>query len=264
MKKRKGLLLAALLAAAALTLSGCGAQQRKTLRVGVKDDVANFGLYDEESGRYSGLEIDLAELLCQELGYSDLELTTVVTPTKGQQIDEDKVDMVIATFSITDERKERYDFSDPYYVDHTAVMVEESSLIDDIQDLLGLRVGMMDGSSNALSMAEYLAERGLADEFDPSAFTPEGFDAVDFVTYDNYDAISYALECGDVDAFLADHSMLSGHMNDGRVILSDEFSTEEFGICTKKGSALSVQVNEALRKWFEDGTIQQLMLKWGV
>lgn len=262
MKKRW--LLAALLAACALTLSACGAQQRKTLRVGVKDNVANFGLYDEESGRYSGMEIDLAQLLCEDLGYEDLWMTTVVTPTKGQQIDEGKVDMVIATFSITDERKESYDFSEPYYVDHTAVMVAESSLIDDIEDLLGLRVGMMSGSSNALSMAEYLAERGLADEFDPSAFTPESFDAVDFVEYDDYDAISYALECGEVDAFLADHSMLSGYMNDGRVILPDEFSTEEFGVCTQKGSALSVQVNEAIHNRLEDGSIQRLMTKWGV
>lgn len=250
--------------AAAAILSGCGAEQGRTLRVGVKDDVANFGLYDEESGRYSGMEIDLAQQLCDDLGYSNLELTTVTTATREQYIDDGDLDMVIATYSATEERRENYDLSTPYYVDHVMIMVEESSMISNLKDLKDCRVGAMKNSTNMLSLAEYMAQKKVIPEFDRADFSAETFDGgITFVEYDSYSEVSRALEYGEVDAFVADRSILGGYISDDRVVLPDEFSEQDYSVCTKKGSSLSAKVDEAIQKRLADGTITQLVNKWG-
>lgn len=263
--QRFGAPFAALLLAAALLLSGCSAQGIGTLRVGVKGDVANFGLYDAESDRYSGLEIDLARLLCEQLGYRDVAFTTVDAATREALIDDGSLDMIIATYSITPERQERYDFSTPYYTDTTGVMVERSSLIDSITQLTGCRVGTMKNSSNALEMARYMAGHGIVNRFATAQFSPATFhDGLAFVEFDSYAGIAQALEYGDVDAFLADGSILTGYRSDDRLILNDVFSTQQYGVCTKKGSSLSGRVDEAIRTWQEDGTLTALCEKWGV
>lgn len=257
------LLLAALLAAAALP--GCAAQSSGTLRVGVKDDVANFGLYDEESGRYSGLEIDLAELLREQLGYRDIEFTTVSATTREELIDDGSLDMVIATYSITDERRERYDFSTPYYTDSTGLLVERSSLLTSVTQLKGCRIGMMRGATNALALARYMAMRGIIDRFVVADFVPASFDGgLDFVEFDSYADIAQALEYGEVDAFLADQSILSGYRSDDRMIMEDAFAIQQYGVCTRKGSALSARVDEAIQTWKADGTLAALRERWGV
>ena len=257
-------LWAALLLAAAL-LPGCAAQGSGTLRVGVKGDVTNFGLYDAESDRYSGLEIDLAQLLCERLGYRDVDFVTVDAATREELIDDGSLDMVIATYSITDERREQYDFSTPYYTDTTGVMVEKSSLVDSIVQLAGCRIGVMRNSSNALSMARYMAKHDVVDRFETETFTPESYrGGLTFVEFDSYPEIAAALEYGDVDAFLADHSILSGYRSDEREILRDAFATQHYGVCTKKGSSLSARVDEAITEWLADGTLDALCQKWGV
>lgn len=99
-----------LAALAACILTGCGGVGGRTLNVGVKGDVANFSLYDEESGRYSGMEIDLAQMLAEDLGYADVAYVNVDSTTRETMIDSGELDLVIATYSITNDRKERYDF----------------------------------------------------------------------------------------------------------------------------------------------------------
>lgn len=262
-KSRIRLLLAS--AAAMLALPGCGVVQGRTLKVGVKDDVANFGLYDEESGRYSGMEIDLAQTLCEDLGYGRLELTTVSASTREELIDSGELDMVIATYSITEDRKKKYDFSTPYYADYAAVMVQRSSMITKPEDLAGCRIGVLKSSSTARDLAKHLAESGVIPEFDETSFSTVSFDGgVDFLEYESYSAISDALEYGYIDAFAADHSILSGYINDERLVLPGRFAQQDYAICTKKDSALSEKVDEALQKRIGDGTLRGLLSKWGI
>lgn len=262
--KRRRLGLVCFAAATAAALTGCGSVTGKTLRVGVKDDVANFGLYDEESGQYSGMEIDLAQQLCEDLGYSEPEFVTVSAASRPEMLNNEEVDMVIATYSITDERKKKVDFSTPYYTDYAAVMVEASSMIDDLEELKGSRIGVMRNTSTALSLVEYMAQEGVVDAFERKGFSAADFDGgVTFAEYDSYAEISEALEYGDVDAFVADRSILSGYIREDRVVLPDKFSEQEYGVCTKKDSALSAKVDEAVKKRLEDGTIGTLIDKWG-
>ena len=97
-----------------LTLLVCSTTAcAETFRVGVKQDVYGFGYLDEATGTYSGMEIELAALLAEALGYDDVEYTTVTAATRGQMLDNDELDCVIATFTIKEERKLSWDFSTP-------------------------------------------------------------------------------------------------------------------------------------------------------
>ncbi len=255
---------ALLLAALSLCLlTSCGGMAGGTLKVGVKDDTTNFGLYSAESQEYSGMEIDLARRIAEDLGYGGVEFVTVTAATREDMLDRGEVDMVIATFSKTEERLAKYDFSTTYYTDYVGVMVEESSLIGSLGELKDCRVGVMSGSTHALTLAEHMAEQGIIPAFDEDGFTPAGFDGgVTFVEYETYADISRALEYGEVDAFAADRSILNVYMDDGRVYLPDEFSPQEYGVCTPKGSPLSAKVEDAVLTVLEDGTMDELVQKW--
>lgn len=105
---------AALCALLALVLLGAAAGA-ETLRVGVRDDIINFGFYNETTGKYYGLEIDLAAELAQRIGCDGVEYITVTPDTRKDMLLNGEVDVVIATYSIAESREENFDFSAPYY-----------------------------------------------------------------------------------------------------------------------------------------------------
>ena len=130
---------------------------RGVLRVGVKNAVVGFGYQDALTGEYSGMEIDLAKMIADYLGV-DVEYTTVTAATRGELLDSGDIDCVLATFTITDERKETWDFTTPYYTDYVTVLVEESSGITTLADLVGKVVGVSSGSTSAKSVVEAMIE----------------------------------------------------------------------------------------------------------
>lgn len=89
-------------------------QKRGELVVGVKQDVPNFGYKDPKTGTYSGIETDLAKMVADELKVK-IRYVPVTAQTRGPLLDNEQVDMDIATFTITDERKKLYNFTSPYY-----------------------------------------------------------------------------------------------------------------------------------------------------
>lgn len=99
---------------------------RGVLKVGVKNAVVGFGFQDTLTGEYSGMEISIAEKIAEELGV-DVEFTTVTAATRTELLDSGDIDCVLATFTITDERKQSWDFTTPYYTDYVTVLVEDSS-----------------------------------------------------------------------------------------------------------------------------------------
>ena len=107
---------------------------RGTLKVGVKNVTKGFGYEDPATGEYSGLEISLAKKLAESLGV-EVEFTPVTAATRTALLDSGDIDCVIATFTITDERKNSWDFTTPYYTDHVGVLVENSSGIKNLADL---------------------------------------------------------------------------------------------------------------------------------
>ena len=166
-----------LVLAAVMLLSMTAAASAETFRVGVKQDVYGFGYLDEMTGEYSGLEIDLGAKIAEALGYDDVEYTTVTAATRGQMLDNDELDCVIATFTIKPERKESWDFSTPYYTDAVTVLVETASGITDLAGLKDKTVGVSTGSTSAKALATAMADAGVIDAFDADAFEIATFSA---------------------------------------------------------------------------------------
>ena len=136
-------------AAAALDADVQAIVDRGVLRVGVKNAVLGFGYQDPITGEYSGMEIDLANALAAQLGV-DVEFTTVTAATRTELLDSGDIDCVLATFTITEERKQSWDFTTPYYTDHVTVLVEDASGIKTLADLRDKLVGVSSGSTSAI------------------------------------------------------------------------------------------------------------------
>lgn len=220
-------------------------QERGVLHFGTEDSAVGFGYLNPETGEYEGLEADLGRLIAEELGV-EVEFTAVVTNTRGPLIDSGDVDMVAATFTITDERKESYDFTDPYYVDAQSVLVNADSGLTTIDDFDGKKIAMSAGGTEKDSISE------LTDA------------NIEFVEYADFSEAKLALTAGTVDGFAADSSILQSYVDDSTAFIDTKFSPQPYGIATKKGSDLSDYVNALVQQWVEDGTIDQLIEQNGI
>lgn len=239
---------------------------RGVLKVGVKNAVIGFGFQDTLTGEYSGLEISLAEKLAEYLGV-DVEFTAVTAATRTELLDSGDIDCVLATFTITPERKESWDFTTPYFTDHVTVLVENASGITNLEGLVDKKVGVSSGSTSAKSLVEAMIEAGLIsnDNFDAETFDPALWtEGVSFQQYDDYPTISTALSAGEVDAFCVDKSILAIYNTDSRSYIEEEFAPQEYGIVTTKGSGLSDVTEELVQKWLADGTIAGLITENGL
>ena len=234
---------------------------RGVLRVGVKNAVLGFGFQDELTGEYTGMEISLAKKIAEYLGV-DVEFTAVTAATRTELLDSGDIDCVLATFTITEERKKSWDFTTPYYTDYVTVLVEDASGIKTLGDLVDKKVGVSSGSTSARALTSAMIEAGVIDGKD---FSKETFDAatwkegVSFQQFDDYPGISTALAAGQVDAFCVDKSILAVYKIDGRSYIEDEFAPQEYGIATKKDSGFSAYCEDFIQAKLEDGTIEGLI-----
>ncbi len=241
-------------------------KDRGVLRVGVKNAVPGFGLQDALTGEYTGMEIDLGAKIAEELGV-DVEYTTVTAATRGELLDSGDIDCVLATFTITEERKQTWDFTTPYYTDAVTVLVEDASGIKTLADLKDKKVGVSSGSTSARELTAAMIEAGV---LDGEGFDRDTFDAatwtkgISYRQYEDYPAISTALSAGEIDAFCVDKSILAIYKTDGRSYIEDKFAPQEYGVVTKKGSGFSKVCEDLVTKWLDDGTIQGLIDNYGL
>ena len=248
-------------AAAALDADVQAIVDRGVLRVGVKNAVLGFGYQDPITGEYSGMEIDLANALAAQLGV-DVEFTTVTAATRTELLDSGDIDCVLATFTITEERKQSWDFTTPYYTDHVTVLVEDASGIKTLADLKDKLVGVSSGSTSARALTAAMIDAGV---IDGAGFDKETFDAatwkdgISFQQFDDYPGISTALAAGQVDAFCVDKSILAVYKTEGRSYIADEFAPQEYGIATKKDSGFSTYCEDFIQAKLADSTIAGLI-----
>ncbi len=258
-------------ASSGATVAGFGADtqaivDRGVLRVGVKNAVQGFSFQDTITGEYTGLEDSIAEMIAEHLGV-DVEFTTVTAATRGELLDSGDIDCVLATFTITEERRNSWDFSTPYYTDYVSVLVEDSAGIAALADLKDKVVGVSSGSTSARALVQEMIEEGVIEgtDFDADTFNADTWkDGISFRQYDDYPAISTALSAGEVDGFCVDKSILAIYKTEGRSYIDDQFSPQEYGVATKKGSDFSSVCDELVSGWLADGTIAALITENGL
>lgn len=261
-QRRKPIWILALVAI--LLLTGCAsADQGGSIRVGVRESVPWFGYKNPLSGTYSGMEVELAKKLAHSMGYSQVELVGVTADTREQALRDGQVDFIVATYTITEERKQEFDVSDSYYTNYLRVMVQNSSLFESLEDLKGKTIGVSTGSTAALYLAQEMADRGIISPFDTASFNPDTFrGGITFRSIDTYPELNVALEEGSVDAVCTDGSILAGYLTEERHLLPEEFTRQDFGVCMPKGSPLTAKVQAQLEQWKADGQLDELLSKW--
>ena len=247
-----------LMLAAAATGCSSASEGSGTLRVGVRDDIMNFSYLNEMTGKYYGLEIDLAYELAKELGYQDVAFTTVTPDDRKQMLLDGDIDCLIAAYSIAETRLKNFDFSPPYYEDKSVIMVQKSSGIQSLEDLEGMAIGVLDGATTAPVFAIKMQEHGLIPDLETDTIVSN----INYVRYPSYSELSRALEDGTVDAACMDGCIARGFMNDDRMFLEETLSDENYGVATQKGSALSKPVADAVSRMLENGTMDALKDKW--
>lgn len=213
------------------------------LRVGVKQDVPNFGYLDPQDNQYHGMEIDIAKQIAKELGVK-IEYTPVTSHTREPLMDNGQVDLIIATYTITPQRQESYAISTPYYYDQIGFLVNKKSGIQNPKDLDGKTIGVTQGSTTKANLKDFAKENGLSFKFVELGSFPE---------------LAISLYAQRIDAFSVDKSILSGYTSKQTKILNQGFNTQEYGIASKKtNTELMNYINTLIEKWTKDGTLKQI------
>lgn len=234
---------------------------RGVLKVGCKSDVPNFSLQNTATGEYEGFEDDLAYNIAGEIfGCTPeeakdkklVEFQGVTAKTRGPLLENGEIDLVIATFTITDERKETYNFSTPYYTDAVGLLVNNDSGIESIKDLDGKIIGVAQSSTTKDGFKAYVEEKDLN-------VNPE------FQEFDGYPALAQALATKQIDCFSVDRAILSGYVNDSNHILDDRFSEQEYGVASaKENTGLAELVDEKVTSMISDGSMKALQEQWNL
>ena len=140
--------------------------------------------------------------------------------------------------------------------------MEDSAGIKGLADLKDKVVGVSSGSTSARALVKAMIDEGVLDgaNFDADTFNADTWkDGVSFRQYDDYPAISTALSAGEVQGFCVDKSILAIYKTEGRSYIDAEFSPQEYGVATKKGSDFSTLCDDLVKGWLADGTIEQLI-----
>lgn len=220
---------------------------RGAIKVGLEGTYPPFN-YQDESGKLTGFEVELAQALAKELG-----VEAQFQPTKWDGIlaalESRRLDVVINQVTISDERRKKYDFSAPYTVSGIQALTRKADgdSIKSARDLAGKKVGV-----------------GLGTNYEQ--WLKENVPQADIRTYDDDPTKFQDLNVGRIDVILVDR-LAAFEMVDktgGRLaVAGDAFSRQESGIALRKGNPqLLAAIDAALARLKADGTLKQLSEKW--
>ncbi|MGC5626809.1 glutamate ABC transporter substrate-binding protein [Georgenia sp. Z1344] len=213
-----------------------------TLTVGIKFDQPGIGL--QEGSEYTGLDVDVAHYVAEALGYSEdqVEFVQSVSAQREDMIENGQVDMIVASYSITEERMERVAFAGPYFVAGQDLLVRSGeSDIGGPEDLDGSVLCSVEGSTSA---------QRIQDEYS------EGVELFPAQTYS--ECVEF-LSAGTVDAVTTDDVILAGFANQEQYqgqfeVVGAPFSEENYGIGVAQGSEMCEEINAAIETMLEDGS----------
>ena len=212
------------------------------ITVGTKFDQPGFGLLNP-SGTPEGFDVEIAKIVAAELGIAaeDIEWVETVSANREPFIQNGQVDMVVATYTINDKRKEVIDFAGPYYEAGQDIMVAKGNpeAIQGPEDLAGKNVCSVEGSTPAENIRTNYPEAQLT-------------------LFDVYSKCADALTNGQVDAVTTDNVILTGLVagnTEGFELVGNPFTQEPYGIGIEKGDqAFRDFINDTLEQSYEDGS----------
>jgi glutamate transport system substrate-binding protein len=221
-----------------------GKAESKKLVIGVKADQPGLGL--QTGSTYSGFDIEIAKIVAKGLNVpeSGIEWKTTVSANRQPYIEQGQVDLVIATFTINDERKKAVNFGGPYYVAGQDLLVPTASTITGPESLAGKKVCSVSGSTPAKKIQTDYKDAKLQQ-------------------FDSYSKCVTALAGGQVDAVTTDDIILAGYAAQEQYagkfkVVGKPFSTEPYGIGLKKDDTAGCnKINDILKAAVTDGSYKK-------
>jgi polar amino acid transport system substrate-binding protein len=259
MKKKSIAGLLVLLLSLAVLLSGCSSSDTgeseatssnddQTFVVGLDDSFPPMGFRDENND-IVGFDVDLAKEVAQRLGM-EVVLQPINWDTKELELDSGNIDVIWNGLTITEERKEVMDFTQPYLENDQVIVVKSDSEIATKADLAGRNIGVQKGSSayDAFTADEISSQVAELSEY------PENVSALTDLGIGRIDAVI-------VDSIVAKYYITSE--NAEYKILDESLAPEQYGVAVKKGNTeLLDQIQEALDAMNEDGTAAEISTNW--
>ncbi|HEU0088979.1 MAG TPA: glutamate ABC transporter substrate-binding protein, partial [Pseudonocardiaceae bacterium] len=220
--------------------------QAGTIRIGTKFEQPLFGLRGLD-GQMQGFDVEIGKIIAAGLGIAPDAIKWVEAPSgqREELIKQDKVDLVVATYTINNKRREQISFAGPYYVAGQSLMVKsDNNQITGPDSLRSTRarVCSVQGSASADNVLPYI---------DPTQLT----------LFDVYSKCADALRTGQVDVVTTDDSILLGFIDrsNGQFKLAGEpFTDEPYGIGISKGDVAFCEfIDNTLTKAAESGVYTQ-------
>lgn len=247
------LLLAACGTADENTQSGSGAEgdnapETKTLRV--VTDAAYAPFESLEGDKIVGFDIDFINAVAEEAGY-ELEIENVGWDPIFVEIESKRADLAVSAITITEERKQSYDFSHPYFLSTNKILVPEDSDIQSAEDLKDQVVAVQGGTTGDAAVEGLLGKNNT-----------------NIKKFDNNNLAIQELLQGGAAAVVADNTVIEEYVannpDQGLKVVEDThaFELEFYGILFPKDSELKAEFDEALNTVFENGTYAEIYQEW--
>ncbi|MGW4423969.1 glutamate ABC transporter substrate-binding protein [Streptosporangium sp. NPDC004631] len=228
--------------AAGVTACGGGGD---TFVVGIKIDQPGLG-QKQPDGSFKGFDVDVAKYVAKELGYKDdqIEFKEASSANRESFIQQGQVNAVIATYSITDDRKKKVGFAGPYLITGQDILTRaDDTTINGVEDLKTKKVCGAQGSSSPKRLVEKFGEAWKGQYLTEQQV---------------YGACLPLLENKQVDAISTDATILAGFAtrSPGKFrLVGKPFSEEKYGIGVKlEDKELREKINKAVEKMFADGS----------
>lgn len=208
-----------------------------SIRIGTKYDQPGFGLLglgDEPEG----FDVEIGKIIAGAMGIAPDRIEWVETPSdvREQVIEDGDVDLVVATYTINDERKQRVTFAGPYYVVGQSLMVAaDNDTIEGPEDLKenpDATVCSATGTAPADNIEQFLVSKDQ------------------LVLFDVYEKCADALRTGQVDVVTTDNAILAGFVSESEdefKLVGEPFTEEPWGIGVAKGDVAFCEfINDTL------------------
>lgn len=234
-----------------LSFAACGGKEvadEKVLNIGTNAEFPPFDFIDSELGvigEFAGIDLDIINDIAISIGakpvINNMDFDGLLLALQNGQ-----VDCVISGMTITEERKEQVNFSEPYYVATQVMIVPEGSEIAKASDMEGKRIGVIDGYTGQVCVEEL--------GYDFSGYR-KGTDAILDIVNGKLDVL--VIDSATAEAFIAD--------NEGLAIIEDAeaFAAEEYGIAVKKDDAeLLEAINAKIKEMKDNGKIDEICAKY--
>ena len=248
------------LATVSLAASGCAAKEASSvadkdkLIIGVKYDQPAMGL--KTPNGVEGIDVDVAKYIAKKLGVADKDIQFKEARSANREsfLQNGTVDMIIASYSITEARKPKVTFAGPWVTTHQDMMVRaDDTSIKDLNSLKGKKVCQVSGSNSWKNITE-----------GPNKLNVKV--AAELVPAQGYDECMTKLKGKSIDVITTDATILAGFVNrEGTSfkVVNAPFTDEKYGVGLKKGDTKGCEaVNKAITDMYKDGTAKQLWDKW--